>query len=500
MFQPSPRTVRLCLVVTGLLAGLCCLVGVQHGLAISSRSGLLWGATVLMGLVGIGGVLAAMTLTDSWLESRRRLLSDLFHRIRESEPGISHTHHRSGKWLVVLGAGLFTLNSYWVLNHQDPPDDDDQMAYLITAREIHNSGGLPVLWRDLWSGQFSESNRHPLPLALQSLYPTVEFGRLVACLSAAGLMGLTLILVWRRFGPLTAGLLAVLLGSNGAWVYHTPRLVCECQLTGICGLAWLDLARRGETLSWGGSLRIGLLIGLAWLTKGTGLLLLAAVAISQAWLWYSEGDARRKRLLNLAGIVIAFVVVASPLLVRNTLQFGSPTYNVNSYLLWVDTYESPNAMAERMSLREARAAYLATHSVPVLVRREATGLAWEAFIGLRTLGPAPWEDSRVLAGLPLLVFGLLGLSATTREAAVTLLLWSGITWIVMAWYIPIAAGDRFMMPLLIPWLTLAADGLVRWATTRSAPEAVVRRLIVAAVFGGVFTTILVWTRTTLWEG
>ncbi len=48
---------------------------------------------------------------------------------------------------------------------------------------------------------------------------------------------------------------------------------------------------------------------------------------------------------------------------------------MNSYLLWVDAYESPNALAERMSLSEARAAYLKTHSVPDLVRRELTGLA-----------------------------------------------------------------------------------------------------------------------------
>lgn len=197
---------------------------------------------------------------------------------------------------------------------------------------------------------------------------------------------------------------------------------------------------------------------------------------------------------------MAFAIVAAPLLVRNSLRFGSPTYNVNSYLLWVDTYESPNALAGRMTLAEARAAYLQSHSVADLIRREATGLAWEAFIGLRTLGPAPWDDARVLVGLPLLVFGLLGLYATTQEAAFALVLWTGITWIVMAWYIPIAAGDRFMMPLLIPWLTLAADGLVRWSATRRRSDAAIHLLVIAAVLGGVVSTVLVWSRTSLWEG
>lgn len=497
MFPLSPRTVRWLLAASGLLAGLCSLVGVQHGLTISSRSGLLWGATGLLGLTAVVNCLASVLLSESSIQQRLDSLSRFLSEIQAIEPS---GHRRVGLGLVALGCGLFVLNSAWVLDHQDPPEDDDQMAYLITAREIHESGGLTGLWRDLWSGRFEESNRHPLPLALQSLDPTVEFARLVACLSAAGLLALTLVLVWRRFGPLTAGLLAILLGCNGAWVYHTPRFVCECQLAGISGLAWLELARRSQPRWPIRSLLLGGLIGLAWLTKGTGLLLLAAVMISQLGLWFADATARRQRFLGLAAVLLAFVIVAAPLLVRNSLRFGSPTYNVNSYLLWVDTYESPNALAERMTLAEARAAYLQSHSVADLIRREATGLAWEAFIGLRTLGPAPWDDARVLVGLPLLVFGLLGLYATTQEAAFALVLWTGITWIVMAWYIPIAAGDRFMMPLLIPWLTLAADGLVRWSATRRRSDAAIHPLVIAAVLGGVVSTVLVWSRTSLWEG
>jgi hypothetical protein len=497
MFPPSPRTVRWLLAASGLLAGLCGLVGVQHGLAISSRSGLLWGATGLLGLTAVVNCLASILVSESSIQQRVDSLSRFLTDIQAIQPS---GHRRLGLGLVALGCGLFVLNSAWVLDHQDPPDDDDQMAYLITAQEIHETGGIPRLWRDLWSGRFEESNRHPLPLALQSLHPTVEFARLVGCLSAAGLMGLVLILVWRRFGPLTAGLLAILLGSNGAWVYHTPRFVCECQLAGISGLVWLELARRGELPGRGRWLLLGGLIGLAWLTKGTGLLLLAAVLVSLLWLGISEVPTRRKRVLGLAAVLVAFVIVAAPLLVRNSIRFGSPTYNVNSYLLWVDTYESPNALAEKMTLSEARTAYLQSHSVADLIRREVTGLAWEAFIGLRTLGPAPWDDARVLGGLPLLAFGLLGVSAATREAALSLVLWTGITWIVMAWYIPIAAGDRFMMPLLIPWLTLAADGLVRWAATRQEFDDAIRRLVIATVIGGVVSTVLVWSRTSLWEG
>ena len=191
-------------------------------------------------------------------------------------------------------------------------------------------------------------------------------------------------------------------------------------------------------------------------------------------------------------------MTASPLLVRNQIRFGSATYNVNSYLLWADAFESPVALAERMTLPEARAAYLATHSVTDLLQREATGLAWEAFIGLRTLGPAPWDDARVLFGLPLFALGLLGLYHTPRLPALVLISWTGIEWVMMAWYIPIAAGDRFMMPLLIPWLALAANGLVRIVSLTTDPHAASRCIVLAIILWGVVTTVLVWTRSDLW--
>lgn len=487
------------LAATGLLAGLCAAVGAQHGMAISSRSGLLWGATGLLGFTAIAALVAAARLSDPGIVQGVGSLNGFLEQTRIAQPNSTTLQYRYGLGMIAVGIALFVLNSCWVLNHQDPPDDDDQMAYLMTAQEIQQSGGLSGLWRDLWSGQFAESNRHPLLLAMQSVKPTVEFGRMVACLSAFSMMGIAVILVWHRFGPLTAGVMALLTGSNGAWVYHTPRLVCECLLTGICGIAWIEMVRRDDQRPAVRAGVVGALIGLAWLTKGTGLLLLAAVVITQCGLTVLQPD-RSRRLGNLLVIGVAFVVIASPLLVRNLIRFGSPTYNVNSYLLWVDTYESPNALAEKMTLREARSAYLQAHSIPSLVRREATGLAWEAFIGLRTLGFASWDDSRVLMGIPLFALALLGLYSVSREAQLTLVVWTGITWIAMAWYIPIAAGDRFMMPLLIPWLTLAADGLVRWSASRSDPHTAIRRLVLICVGGGIVTTLLVWTRTTLWEG
>ena len=195
---------------------------------------------------------------------------------------------------------------------------------------------------------------------------------------------------------------------------------------------------------------------------------------------------------------VVFLIVASPLLVRNAIRFGSPTYNVNSYLLWVDAYESPNALAEQMTLKEARSAYLASHTITDMLKREVTGLVWEAFIGLRTLGIAPWSDARVLIGFPLFLLGLIGLSHAPRSASLVLVVWTITTWGVMAWYVPIAAGDRFVMPLLVPWLVLAADGLARIPDMTRDARTATRRIAFAVLLLGAISTVFVWVSDELW--
>jgi hypothetical protein len=500
--------------MTGLFTWLCAAVTIRQGLLLASHSPLLWGVAtggVIAGTVAWGVVLRA---SDCWIESQWVRLSELLYLTRSAPLA---TGHRAGGGLVFFGTLLFAVNTLWVARHQDTPFDDDQGAFLTTAREIHDHGGWAGLWSDLWSGRFEESNRHPLYLAISALHPTVAFGRGASGLLAMVTAGLALVIVWRRMGPLTAGVLAVLLSTNGAWLYHAPRVVCESLLTGLAGLAWLALSRGSGVGSWGPecrlaehsgpqrstlnaprSLLVGLLLGLTYLTKGTGLLLFTGTGLAYGAVVLWSPCERRRGLVSMLALALAFLVTASPLLVRNQIRFGSATYNVNSYLLWVDAYESPNAMAERMTLDEAKAAYLASHSVVDLLQREVTGLAWEAFIGLRTLGPAPWDDARVLFGLPLFALGLLGLCHTPRLPALVLVFWTGLVWGVMAWYVPIAAGDRFVMPLLIPWLTLAADGLVRVVSLTKPPHAASRLLVIAALLWGLVTTVLVWTRSEFW--
>lgn len=501
----QPRTVRYLLAAAGAFAWLSAGLVIRRGLLIDSRSPLLWGTAgcgVIAGLFSWG---LGLRLSDNAIIAAQNWLSA---RLTVAQPQRTTTSRPLLHWgLLVSGVLFFAANTTWVYHHQDSPDDDDQGAFLITAREIHERGGITQLWNDLWSGEFAESNRHPLLLGLQSLAPTVTGGRIVSIVAASVTFGLILLLVWHKFGPFTAGILSVLIGTNGAWLYHAPRIVCESLLTGLAGILWLSLIPHRKASDPPAPTAIqkvnaavaGLLCGLVYLTKGTGILLFGATALAFIGMALVQPTQRRSWAMALFLWALGFVVVASPLLVRNQIRFGSATYNVNSYLLWVDAYESPNAMADRMTLTEARSAYLASHSPTDIIKREVTGLVWQTFIGLRTLGTAPWSDARLLIGVPLFLLALIGLSQQPRASSLVLILWTLIIWGMMAWYVPIAAGDRFIMLLLIPWLTLAADGFARIPhMTGNVPAAQFRVAVIVLVFGLV-STVLVWSQTSLWE-
>jgi hypothetical protein len=362
---------------------------------------------------------------------------------------------------------------------------DDQQAYIELADGIQLRGGIIPLWEGLRSGDFDEANRHPLYPILLSYRPTEGFGRGLSV--SIGLLTLTVstLLVARKFSPMAAGLFAILLASNGSFGEYATSVVCESLMILLGGLAYFALLPpRGAAHSSGipRVLVAAALLGLMYLTKATGLVYFGAFVIWLAWecrprrstdLPTPPGETQpllrldqpyqfRRMILVIVGAIAVFLIVAQPLIERNVRRFGNPFYNVNSLLLFADRYEEFEQMLRsRMSTPTALTKYVENHTVGEMIWREVSGLAWEAFIMLRALGPMGLNDARVLVGIPLALCCLVSLIADNRPAATLLLVWVAAAWIVFAWYVPIAAGDRFAIPLLLPLLAHAADGMVR---------------------------------------
>jgi hypothetical protein len=228
-------------------------------------------------------------------------------------------------------------------------------------------------------------------------------------------------------------------------------------------------------------------LGLMYLTKATGLFFFAVFMLWLTWQSWPRRSIEesstshgaepflppgepwqlRRLVIVLLCSVAAFLAVAHPLIIRNVRRFGNPFHNDNALLLFADRFEEFDQMlAARTTTAQARDQYLATHSAADIVGREVSGLAWEAFIMLRALGPVGLDDARVLFGVPIALCCLFSLIADGRPATGLLAAWLFACWIVFAWYVPIAAGDRFPIPLLVPVLAHAADGIVRLAGNR----------------------------------
>jgi hypothetical protein len=364
------------------------------------------------------------------------------------------------------------------------PRIDDQGAYLQLAQEIHDDGGVTALLRSLRSGTFAEDNRHPLYPALLAMRPNETFGRGLS-LTIAVIAGIVSTwLVARRFSLFTASLFALLLAANRSFVGYSTSIVCEsamllwgslayftlmspARFTATRTIAWID-ASSTQAVSPARVLLASVLLGLMYLTKATGLLFFAVLIV---WLAFrkravnnndSHAPGRSRKLFLLAVAVAAFFVVASPLIERNLRRFGDPFHNINSLLLFADNYDEFESMlSTHITTGEAAQQYFSSHNLSQIVSREVSGLAWEAFIMLRSLGPVGLDDARLLIGIPLAVCALISLVGDPRNAPSLLLLWLFASWLVFAWYVPIAAGDRFAFPLLAPVLAHAADGIAR---------------------------------------
>jgi len=441
--------------------------------------------SIIAGLLGITGCLVPNRFWDRVLQKGKKLNT----YFSQSE---NPADHWSGSLLLSFSIIVYFVLMINLIPQQPAPANNDQAAFLSQAKTVQESGGAVGLIRQLFAGEYLEANQHPLYVTVISFSPDYETGKRLSAMF--GILALLLFSVGiaRQYGYLTGGLTGFLISVNAAYCQLTGRVVCEGLLLVFIACLWLivlrlpDLRQSHKTpcLSMIG---IGLLLALAWLTKGTPLLLILGLVIwlcSYAVNWYrciprsltnatadtetAEADQSKASTVplktifgSLALVLTSFVLLASPLLVRNARVYGSPTFNANSYLMFQDEFTEPHALAKQGSLREAAKAYWQTHSVSEIIQREVKGLLWEVFIFLRSLGPLPFTEGRLFFGLLAIPFLIVGLLAETGLARRLYFIWMMLFWLAFAWYLPIAAGERFLMPLLLPTLAFISLGVIR---------------------------------------
>ena len=394
-------------------------------------------------------------------------------------------------WLVILASWfcfILIVTRLWEL--PTDPTSNDPAAFLRYAQDVKNEGGVMVLVTQLFQGTYSQANQHPLFTALLSFGPTFPQGQILSL--AIGSITLVMVTLWtaRKWNLTVAALVSVILSTNFAFCSTSSMVTCEGLITLFISLTWLLLApppkstEEAETSQRTAtfhapvtSLAVGGLLGLAFLTKGTGPLFLI---ITLAWLWGCHTYHRRQQN-KIAGpiataerfpwksttlILLAWLIVAAPLVSRNVRRFDNPIYNANSYFLFLDHFEDLEVLADEQSIGRTAQEYFASHNLGQMLQREVHGVCWESYLFVRSLGPAPLDDSRILFGLPCLLLALAGVFAERSQAGLLLGCWLVCFIVLFAWYMPIAAGQRFTVPLLPAFCVCAATGLARLAHSR----------------------------------
>jgi len=360
----------------------------------------------------------------------------------------------------------------------------DEIAYLDVARDFsrHGIGGTVLSY---FQGRCLEDNRRPLYMLLLAPLMRMEpqdFTRAKAAslLLGLGLCGAVFWLCRRRWGPRIALAASIAVALSPATSYFSQCLMNDVLLAVLYFSAIMTLllgkGRRG------GWLAFGLIAGLAYAAKQTGLVLLLSAAVFGL---AQEGRAFLKK----PGIylcLLGFVITAGFILCRNTRVWHNPFHDSVSGQAWIDSDQERFPLIETGEWKEVGPRwYLRRHGFLRGIGRLAAGMSKTAPRLAFTMAVGPSSGAlRAASGICLLLLALLGLARRHlgghRDEAVAFLAPNVIQFVAFSWAQPgIGTPMRYFYPMAVSLFPMAALG-GEWLCSRSFPP-LARRLVKCAL-------------------
>ena len=298
--------------------------------------------------------------------------------------------------LIVLALALCILTGFWGYCHEcsrEPDDTGDESAYLSDSVWIAEHGGILGYLRLCAQGRYQRTGTYPLLAVAASPFASRDLAFIrPARLFKSALTALALIGIFLVTGRLTSwdrgAWWVAMIALSRNWLGKAGVFTIDPIIYALIFLAWLLIA--GLWRPKGRWLWAGAAFGLAWMAKGTALLLLAGLIGAVAWRLAFGRD--RIRLLSsarfwTAGVLFAagIAVTAGPLLMQTTLAARSESA-LTRYLppgLWLDSW------SQRLETNPERATqgmsgYLQRHGLAGAAERLVRGMADQAprFVGV----------------------------------------------------------------------------------------------------------------------
>jgi hypothetical protein len=377
--------------------------------------------------------------------------------------------------LFLLACLTFFLLGLVQINEAPESAKIGTVPFLKIAIFLQDHGGLANFWNLFVHGEYKAAIQHPLyPLLLSSVgvapHDLFVAGKMLSLIIGLGVVALFFAIARDLHGNLVAYVAVLLLAFNVTFLNMVSQVICESLLIlfMLLSLYWIIKGFEKEHYwLWGGAAA-----GLAYLTKGTGLLLLPVFTTTAVLGTGIRVLSRRSFWL----FFVCFALTASPLIVRNLVVYHEPIHEgAVSMVPWMDTYDDhykasvgwaikyPEVVWDEDRFPTMRS-YLATHSWADIVLRLRYGIKKEAQLLLSSLDLILLPQERYYGHLVFLFF-VLGLSlASTRAQMICAVATVGAFFVPFAWDYQVVPKEqeavRFIAPL-IPLICLyAAVGIV----------------------------------------
>lgn len=414
---------------------------------------------------------------------------------------------------VTVLALLLRLALVIATPHYAPPAHDDPSDFDRVAVSLADHARLPD---SVGTGRGGPTAFRPplFPIALAAMYHVVgtssgparwEAGRLLEALFGAIAVGLIFLIAWRLWGRLAAIVAGVLAAVYPPLVMAGSSLMSESLFIPLgLGAVLAALVHRDSGHRWRFALLTGFLVGLASLTRGNGIVLLAPI-IFLVWTGRPRRSLRAARAP--ATVVLATLLTLTPWVIRNAIELHAlvplttetgyalaGTYNAEAQAtrsLWQPPFtdelqiwkQTPRANEAAVSGRLTTIAVRYIKSHPVSLLRTAY---WNSVRLLNLTGSgievalAPiWGYPKWLAELSVYAFWIVALLALVGVVSggargSPLALW-GCPLAILLSAVPFLGLTRYRLPADPFFVMLAALGVMslrrflRWGRYRRRP-------------------------------
>ena len=359
---------------------------------------------------------------------------------------------------------VWSLSVYIRSVNLPPGDYGDEGAYLQHACWLAERGGPRAFLTTCATGEFPSLHSHPLAMvaassvaqrSLSALLP-MRMTKIALAIVAAIL---TFVFAWRVLGPHGALALVASLLLSRNWFTKAAVVTSEPVTYALIFWAWALVAGLlRPRLRW---LWAGVAFGLAFLSKGTALILLFALPPAWLLLLISSRVWRRRFVRRLGDwrtllirCILPFMLGASlgggPLFVRNVVRFGNPLHNANSALMWTDNWSDIIYLQRGERLEQFTPWYYLTHTSPGRiaqrlvfgVKKQTPRLLCSLFMD-RSFGALLYFGSSLLS-VCVMGLGLVGMlrQCKTWRGAYSLSV-VGIGFLLFCWWSYMTYASRF---------------------------------------------------------